>query len=322
MNRTALSAALVAGAVSLLAATPAAADFRLSRQLALAPGGEIVLDVHGAVTITGGDASGASVLVTADSDDVEERYDFELTSASGRVEVTSRRRGSFANRVRFRGDNLRFEVQVPRRTRVQVDTSGGAIRISRLDGAARLRSSGGGLHATDVVGPLDAQTSGGGIDVRQVRGNVLLDTSGGGIRVAAVTGDVAAETSGGGIDVADVDGDVTASTSGGGVEISGVTGRVVAHSSGGPVSAAFAAGSGAGGSLSSSGGGVRVEVDPDARLSVDASSSGGSVTCDLPITVRGITRRTELRGDLNGGGPSLVLRSSGGGIRIAPAAGR
>lgn len=321
MTRTALSAALVAGAVTLLAALPAAADFRREKQLALAPGGELVLDVHGSVTVTGGAASGATVVITADRDDVDDRYDFVLNATAGRAEVTSRRLGSLTDRLRFRGDNLHFEIQVPRETRVQVDTSGGGIRVARLAGAVKLRSSGGGLHANDLEGPLDAQTSGGGIDVRQVRGDVLLDTSGGGIKVFEVQGDLGAETSGGGIEIAGVDGAVTATTSGGGVRISGVTGRVVAHSSGGPVSASFAPGTAAGGSLSSSGGGVRVEVDPRASLTVDASSSGGSVTCDLPITVRGTLRRTELQGELNGGGPALRLRSSGGGIRIAEAAG-
>ncbi len=84
------------------------------------------------------------------------------------------------------------------------------------------------------------------------------------------------------------------------------------------MSAVFADGGGAaGGSLSSSGGGVRVEVDPAAKLTIDASSSGGGVDCDLPVTVRGRMARNSLHGDLNGGGATLKLRSSGGGIRIA-----
>jgi hypothetical protein len=300
MIRTRLNAALIASAVSLLAAAvPATADFRREQQLPLAPGGELVVDVHGSVTVTGGAASGARVVITADRDDVEQRYAFEVGASAGRVEVTSRRLGALGSRGRFRGENLRFEIQVPQQTRVEVDTAGGGIRVSLVAGAVKLRSSGGGLRVSDVEGSLDARTSGGGIDVRGVRGDVRLDTSGGGIKVAEVHGDVHARTSGGG------------------VRIDGVAGQVVAHSSGGPVTAAFAPGTAAGGHLSSSGGGVRVEVDPEARLSIDASSSGGSVTSDLPVTVRGSVRRNQLRGELNGGGPALVLRSSGGGIRIA-----
>ena len=90
----------------------------------------------------------------------------------------------------------------------------------------------------------------------------------------------------------------------------------MAESSGGPVSAVLAAGNSAGGSLSSSGGGVRVTIARDTRLSIDASSSGGSVSCELPVQSQGKQSRTALRGDLNGGGPTLKLRSSGGGIQI------
>ena len=316
-TRTAAFAAALLVALSAVGST-AAAEYRRTHAVPLSPGGAIVFDVHGSVTVVGGATAEASVVVTADRDDVESRYVFSVAAAgANRVEVATRKRGSWSSRMR--GENLHFEVRVPRDTRVEVETSGGAIRIAGLAGAATLRSAGGGLQVRDLDGPLDAHTSGGGIDVRDVRGKVLLDTSGGGIRAEGVAGDLAAETSGGGIEIAGVEGDVTASTSGGGVEIRDVSGRIVAHSSGGPVFAAFRAGASSGGSLSSSGGGVRVAVDPAARLSVDASSSGGNVTCDLPITVQGTVRRTALRGELNGGGSPLVLRSSGGGIRIAAA---
>src|SRR5262249_53289708 len=106
------------------------------------------------------------------------------------------------------------------------------------------------------------------------------------------------------------------SSSGGGVHVDGAGGRVMAESSGGSVSAVLTAGNSAGGSLSSSGGGVRVTIARDARLSIDASSSGGSLSCELPVQPLGKKSRPSLRGDLNGGGPVFKLRSSGGGIQI------
>ena len=172
------------------------------------------------------------------------------------------------------------------------------LSFSGLTGNAKVRSSGGGLHIADIVGNVDAGSSGGGVEVKQVRGDVDVSSSGGGVGVAQVSGAV------------------TASSSGGGVHVDGVGGRVMAESSGGSVSAVLAAGNSAGGSLSSSGGGVRVTLARDTRLSIDASSSGGSVRCELPVQPLGKPSRTALRGDLNGGGPVLKLRSSGGGIDI------
>jgi hypothetical protein len=69
--------------------------------------------------------------------------------------------------------------------------------------------------------------------------------------------------------------------------------------------------------LSTSGGGVRTELDPSVALTIDASSSGGDVDSDLPVTVQGRVASTSLRGNLNGGGAVLRLRSSGGGVRIS-----
>ena len=314
-------AAFMLAAGALLAA-PAAADFRLEKNLPLAPGGELVVETAGgSVTVTGGATSGARVVVTADRDRaaVEERYTFDFSSEGGQARVINRRRGSGLFGGWFdwgRSLNLHFEIQVPRHTRVDLQSSGGGIRVSSLEGTARLRSSGGAVRAFDLVGAVDARSSGGGVEVRRVRGNARLSSSGGKVTAEQIAGDVAAESSGGGVEVTTVSGDVDASSSGGGVHLDGIGGRVTAESSGGPVSAVLAADNTEGGSLSSSGGGVRVDVDPGARLSIDASSSGGSVVCDLPVTGQGKQSRSTLRGKLNGGGAPLLVRSSGGGIHI------
>ena len=301
-----------------LAAAPAAANFHRQQKLDLAPGGELLVDAAGgSVTVTGGATDGGTVVITSTRDDIEDRYSFEVTSDPGRARVISRRRGGWSQWFGWNSSgNLHFDVRVPRATRVDLKSSGGGIRVSGLKGNARVRSSGGGLHIADIAGDLDAGSSGGGVEVKQVRGNVRVSSSGGGVDVTQVTGDVTAESSGGGVGVAEVSGNVDASSSGGGVHVDGVGGRVTADSSGGSVSAVLAEGNAAGGSLSSSGGGVSVAIARDARLSIDAYSSGGSVSCELPVEKLGKQTRTTLRGDLNGGGSVLKLRSSGGGIHI------
>jgi hypothetical protein len=62
---------------------------------------------------------------------------------------------------------------------------------------------------------------------------------------------------------------------------------------------------------------VRAEIDPGARVSIDAHASGGSVNADVPVTIQGKIENDSLRGEMNGGGPVLRLRSSGGGVRIS-----
>ena len=78
----------------------------------------------------------------------------------------------------------------------------------------------------------------------------------------------------------------------------------------------FSPGNSSGGVVSSSGGSVRTEIDPGARVSIDAHASGGSVNSDVPVTIQGKIDNDSLRGEMNGGGPLLRLRSSGGGVRL------
>jgi len=50
------------------------------------------------------------------------------------------------------------------------------------------------------------------------------------------------------------------------------------------------------------------------HVNVDASTSGGSVSSDFPVPTSG--DHQNLRAAINGGGPLLQLRTSGGGINI------
>ena len=302
-----------------LSATSAWADFKMDRKLTLEPGGSFVLESDiGDVTLTGASASGARIVVTSD-EDLDRYFDFTFDEGARTATVRIKRRGTmrrlFGNW--FDNDRTRITIEVPTRTDVRVNTSGGSIRASRVDGLVGVHTSGGSLDLDAIEGDVDGTTSGGSIRMRDVRGNVRASTSGGSINISDIRGGLRANTSGGGISIDDVSGDLRASTSGGSVDVRGAGGRVDASSSGGGVTVRFAPGNSSGGVVSSSGGSVRTEIDPAARVSIDASASGGSVSSDVPVTSQGTIESHSLRGEMNGGGPLLRLRSSGGGVRIA-----
>jgi DUF4097 and DUF4098 domain-containing protein YvlB len=54
----------------------------------------------------------------------------------------------------------------------------------------------------------------------------------------------------------------------------------------------------------------------NAAFNVNASTSAGGVSCELPVTVSGKLRDGELKGAINGGGQPLELRTSAGSIQI------
>lgn len=318
-----LAAMAAAGLVAAgLAAAPAQGATRIEKHLALAPGGQLIVKSEiGSVVVRGDAASGAAVVLTADRDDLEKDYELTFAATPGQAQVIVKRRsrgwGWFGEWQHWRG-KVEIAVSVPRTTAASVHTSGGRIEASGLAGDADLSSSGGSVVAHELVGKLAAHSSGGRIEVRDVHGDIHLSSSGGGVRASGVQGEVEAWSSGGSVRLDQVAGSVRARSSGGGVTIRGAGGRVEASSSGGPVAVSFAAGNARGGNIDSSGGGVEVVVDPTVGLDVDAASSAGSVSCDLPVTVQGKISGHSIHGALHGGGERLHVRSSGGGIRIIP----
>jgi DUF4097 and DUF4098 domain-containing protein YvlB len=91
---------------------------------------------------------------------------------------------------------------------------------------------------------------------------------------------------------------------------------VKASTSGGPINAVLLSPVPGDVTLSTSGGGVTVKVAEQTAFNLDAETSGGGVSCDLPVTIQGKKENHRLKGAVNGGGPAVELRSSGGGIRI------
>lgn len=313
MNRLALPAALAIATVALVAA-PAGADTRIEKDLKLAPGGEFRLETDlGAVTITGSPDSGAHIVVTSQRKDLDDLLTFRWEEGSGSATVIAKKKHPMSW-FSDHGDHVEYEIRVPTETRLSVDTSGGAIKISNLKGTARLGTSGGGIKVSSLTGDLNAETSGGSIDLRDLKGKVRVETSGGGITGVNLDGAVHAESSGGPIELEKVTGDVSAETSGGGIRITDAGGRIEADTSGGSIEASFTKGNSRGGTLETSGGGIEVSVDPEADLSIQAS--GNSVKTDLPLRVQGEISRGHLTGSLGKGGNTLRLHTSGGSVRI------
>jgi DUF4097 and DUF4098 domain-containing protein YvlB len=209
---------------------------------------------------------------------------------------------------------MEYRVSVPREFSLDVSTSGGSIAVGDLKGTVAARTSGGSLTFGRIDGPVTGNTSGGSISLAGSRGKAVLHTSGGAINVEDVAGEVDAATSGGSVQVNRASGRVSAHTSGGSITIRETTGAVDASTSGGSVNAFLSAQPNEPCRLSTSGGGIRVELARSLRVDVDASTSGGSVTTDFPVA--GSNDRQNLRASINGGGPLLHLRTSGGGIQI------
>ena len=196
--------------------------------------------------------------------------------------------------------NVDFIVTVPASFATDLQTSGGGITVGDLAAKIKARTSGGNIRLGKIGSAVEARTSGGNVSLESAGGAVKLGTSGGDVNAGTVAGE------------ADL------STSGGNIRIDAVTGALKANTSGGNVRAGFVGPIKDPCSLSTSGGSVKITVDKTAAFRLDAATSGGSVDAEgLTITLEKSNRsRTQLTGAVNGGGPVLKLRSSGGDIVV------
>ncbi|HUP59921.1 MAG TPA: DUF4097 family beta strand repeat-containing protein [Thermoanaerobaculia bacterium] len=309
-------------ALTLFIATAAqAASDTIRRGFNVAEGGTLHLDAGiGSITIvTGGTGVAFEIIRDADGrKGAEVLRDHRITFRQEGNDVYVESDWDDSWDRWFRRYEVKWNIRVPARYNVDVRTSGGSIDLGAIGGTAEARTSGGSIRTGRVSGRAELRTSGGSVAVDGATGPVNARSSGGSIRIGNTTGSVEARTSGGSITIARVDGDVFARTSGGGIRIEDATGKIDATTSGGSIHANLSRQPRGDSRLSTSGGGVTVTLASGIAVDLDARASGGGVRSDVPITVMGKQDDDSLHGEINGGGPKLVLRTSGGGIRVKP----
>lgn len=193
-----------------------------------------------------------------------------------------------------------YTVTVPRNFNLDLKTSGGDVEVGSLKGTVKARTSGGDMKFARIEGDIDAHTSGGNIRLEEGTAVAKLHTSGGDIEVDRAGGPTSVSTSGGDIELKSVAELVSATTSGGDVYAKITT----------PIKRDTM--------LGTSGGRVKISVPQGFGFQLDASTSGGEVDAEgLTLTIeRGGIGKSRLIGSVNGGGPRLKLRSSGGDIVV------
>lgn len=299
---------------------------QLNKRFTVQPGGKLVVDVDfGSIEVNTNDSNEVTVDVlrkvtrTAKSDEEAFLRDHPVTfSQDGNtVTISSRSRtkmnGWWHGSQKIEG---KYTLTVPGAFNAQLRTAGGGVTANDLTGEVKAETSGGGFHFARLHGNLNATTSGGGIHVADCEGPLKVRTSGGGIDVSGGSGSLDGETSGGPVTVKEFHGPARVESSGGGISIENVAGKVDGSTSGGSISARFSAPISDEVKLETSGGGVTLNVPEASAFNLDASTSGGSVHSELPVSVVGKVEHSRLKGPVNGGGKTVLLRTSGGSIQV------
>ncbi|GAA0823477.1 DUF4097 domain-containing protein [Colwellia sp. D2M02] len=144
--------------------------------------------------------------------------------------------------------------------------------------------------------------------------NVDVETSGGSISIADLTGEVDVDTAGGSISLSKIHGDVEIETSGGSLKIDDVVGKIEAKTSGGSIKINLPTKPTKDSEFITSGGSITAYLAQDTAVSLTAKTSGGRVKSDF--AVKGSVDKKSIVGTINGGGPKMLLKTSGGSIHI------
>ena len=298
----------------------AATNDTVRKSFNVGDGGTITLDADiGDIHVTSGGSGSLTIDVVRSARSAEVLKDHELTfdQSGNDVNVRSKFDRDFRGWFEWRSPlEVHYEIRVPAHYNINLKTSGGDIKAGDIGGTAEVRTSGGDIALAHVNGAVRANTSGGDVSIESASGAITARSSGGDVTIHDAASTIDAKTSGGSIEIKRVGGTVMARTSGGGIRIDDASDTIDASTSGGSIHARFSRQPRGDSRLSTSGGGVTVELASSIGAELDAHSSGGGVHSDVPVTVQGSQDDDSLRGRINGGGPRLVLRTSGGGISV------
>jgi DUF4097 and DUF4098 domain-containing protein YvlB len=131
--------------------------------------------------------------------------------------------------------------------------------------------------------------------------NVEIDNTNGSINLDGVNGKMQLETTNGRIEVLRSAGSLDATTTNGGIKA-----ELVSASKGHPLH------------LETTNGRISLTLPAAFGADLDAATSNGSVTTDLPVSTTRVGKDS-LRGSINGGGTALRLRTTNGSIEIKAA---
>ena len=201
-------------------------------------------------------------------------------------------------------------------------TAGGEIRVGRVGGSLRCYSGAGKISADSVGGESWFDTAGGDISVREAGGAVHASTAGGNVRVVRSSGTVFARTAGGLIEVQQSAGSVTAESSGGAIQVNAARG-VRCESVAGAIRLRNVAGSLR---ANTAAGSILAELLSDNHIEDSTlSTSAGDITVfiasNIPLTVSARNESSGAVGRIISDFPEIRLKPvAGGGAAVAEGA--
>jgi hypothetical protein len=221
----------------------------------------------------------------------QDTTDNPQNSVNLNVRYTGSRRGHEANKVR-----LDFRIAMPRKFNLEMRTVGSA-KVGDIDGWVKARVNGGSVQLGKVKERISARANGGSVTTGDA-------------------GELDVESHGGSVSAGRVNGKVRAVAEGGSVSINEALDSVDARAAGGSVAVYISKQPGSDSRLIAEAGNVDLRLPAAIAISLNAECSAGRITSDFNVAGIVHTSETRLKGDINGGGPAVLVRASAGNINL------
>jgi hypothetical protein len=233
----------------------------------------------GSVRVFTADIPQVEMRVVSSGYDPERDLVLSMTPHGDRIDIVAKTRDRW-HWFDFTRRNLRVEVRAPRDVDIEVTSGDGSVDVDAIAGSVEIR------------------TGDGNVTVRGARGNIRLHT-----------GD-------GSIDGRDLDGNIEATTGDGSVQIAGRFDALAVRTGDGKLIANAQPGSRMmqPWHLQTGDGNVMLGLPRDLGARIEASTNDGHVHSSLPLHQVGDSR---VVGDINGGGPPIVVRTGDGSIQLS-----
>lgn len=194
-----------------------------------------------------------------------------------------------------------LKVEIPTAVAVELHTSNGQVSARGLVRQVIADTSNGDVILADIAGDVQANTSNGDVTAEGVSGAMRADTSNGNVTCREIGGQCRLDTSNGNIEIVAAKGGITASSSNGWLRVDAMP----------PADAAIL--------LTTSNGSITANLPASMRGELDLETSNGRIQTDLgPATLNNpVWSKNRIRARLNGGGGGqVVARTSNGSVTL------
>ncbi len=232
-----------------------------------------------------------------------EKVPFLFLTQTGTARFAASIPDGFTGRVSVSSSSGNITLSGLKPGTLEVNSSSGSIFGSALSpGEAAISVSSGSIKISDIsAGKARVDSSSGSIEIGSLTATdgASVEASSGSIRLDRITGsDLRIKSSAGGVNVGDFSGNLFCGVSSGSV-------RLAASKLSGNLT------------VKSSSGGVTLELPSDTAFSAALETSAGSIRSDFTLIGDALNqKRGRVSGDANGGGYSVKIGVSSGGIKL------